>query len=268
MPDGMRPSRGSRRTKFKFMLSRTEVQEIGGRKILRTIFSNVINIIFSSFLNVHFRINRELNRNRANVISKRPTSTPQRASYRSRDQSESNQVPVDKRRRLNNEINPPEVLSTQDTQFRRKKQHNKSKERKTANLTGSVDLGMKSLKRNKATTSTTTTEHPNEIPMNFQTPPPSSNHHRHNHYNTVYDKSDYYRKTMMTSETTQHPTAYQLPSSSATITTSAPSYQPPQPSSNTAINSSHLSAISTRQIEKVNDFFYSALNRLWILKSL
>lgn len=226
-------------------------------KIFTHDFSKTPLILFLLLFNVHFRINRELNRE-ANVISKRPTSSPQRASHRSRDQSDRNQIPVN-RRRLSNEINPPEVLSTQDTQLRRKKQHNKSKEREALKLSGNVDLGLKkkSLRtrtKTTSTTSTTTTEHPNEIPRNFhpQPPPqPSSNHHRHNHYNTDYDRNDY-RRTMMTSTTTQYPITYQA------ITTSHTSSSHQQSPINPSITSPPTSGISSKQIEKVNDFVFNA----------
>lgn len=157
-------------------------------------------------------------------------------------------MPVSDRRRMNNEINPPEVLSTQDSQLRRKKQHNKSKENRTLNLSGNVDLGLtkKSLRKKNLkslmtstttmtpSTTTTTTEHPNEIPTNYQqpSPPPSSNHHRHNH-NTDFNR---YR-VMMTS--TQYPIAYQLPSS------------PPVTTAPLNNETSSSSATSAKQVEKV-----------------
>lgn len=157
---------------------------------------------------------------------------------------------MDNRRRLNNEINPPEVLSTQDTRLRRKKQHNKSKERDAVKLSGSIDLGMskKSLRRNKTTVTTTTTEHPNEIPKNFQAPQqPSSNHHRHNHNSIDYDKNENYRKMMMTSTSTQYPITYQLPMTSKPMQNAhSSSHKPPQSPDTT---------VSTKQIEKVNVSF-------------
>lgn len=156
---------------------------------------------------------------------------------------------------MNNEINPHEVLSTQDTQLRRKKQqNNKSKETRTLNLTGNVDLGLtrknlrkKSLKFSTTTTTTTTTEHPNEIPNYYQQPSPppaSSNHHRHNH-NTEYNGNEYYRR-VMASTSTQFPIAYQLPSSLPV--TKAPK----QSHISTTMTSTSTLATSAKQKEKVN----------------
>lgn len=196
-----------------------------------------------------------------NVNSKRPVSQ-QRPTHRSRDQSNAqssrNQIPVGDRRRMNNEINPHEVLSTQETQLRRKKQqNNKSKEARTLNLTGNVDLGpmRKNLRKKNlkfstiktTTTSTTTTEHPNEIPNNYQQPSPppaSSNHHRHNH-NTEYNGNEYYRR-VMASTSTQFPIAYQLPSSLPV--TKAPK----QSHISTTLPSTSSTPTSVKQREKVN----------------
>lgn len=201
-----------------------EVQEIEGKGFTHDFLIHRLFINFFFFLSFR-NINRELN-----INSKRPTSQqeqPQRTSHKSRDQStqsSKNQIPMGNRRRMNNEINPPEVFSTQDAQLRRKKQqNNKSKENKLLSLSGNVDLGLtkKSLRKKKPTTSTstttttttprstttTTTEHPNEIPRHFQ--PLPSNHHRHNH-NTEYNRNDFYRRA---TTTTQYPIAYQLPTS-------------------------------------------------------
>jgi hypothetical protein len=134
--------------------------------------------------------------------TRRPTVTtqqkkvPQNQNQTSRNQGgqRNNQLPVDTRR-INNEINPPEILSTQDAQLRRKKQQkDKSKENRTSKLTGDVDLGRNFLKNmNKqpksrrrqstvpivTTSTTTTTESPNSISQIYPVNP-----HRHNHYNS------------------------------------------------------------------------------------
>lgn len=62
-----------------------------------------------------------------------------------------NQLPVDTRHRIiTNEINPPEILATQDTQLRRKKQQrDRSKENRTIVLSGNVDLGENVFKTSK-----------------------------------------------------------------------------------------------------------------------
>jgi hypothetical protein len=108
----------------------------------------------------------------------------------------------------NNEINPPDIVSTRNQQNRRKKQHqnsNKSKENRTLILSGSVDLGSDVFRKNKlprkkkilsksvtsapsilstlapalmvSNTTTSTTQNPSIISDYYQT-----NHHRHNHY--------------------------------------------------------------------------------------
>jgi len=134
--------------------------------------------------------------------TRRPTVTtqqkkvPQNQNQTSRNQGgqRNNQLPVDTRR-MNNEINPPEILSTQDAQLRRKKQHkDKSKESRTK-LTGDVDLDRNVLMKNLSkqpksrrrqstvptvtTSTTTTTESPNSISQIYPVNP-----HRHNHYNS------------------------------------------------------------------------------------
>ena len=112
-------------------------------------------------------------------------------------------------RRFNNEINPPEIISSQYSQLRRKKQQkDKIKENKMLRLSGNVDLGKNLFTKSRpfknrkksdqneqklsiitstspsttisttTTRATTTTQSPNAISDNFQT-----NHHRHNHYN-------------------------------------------------------------------------------------
>lgn len=190
-----------------------------------------------------------------NANLKRPI-TQQRPTHRTRDQSAArsskNQNPQGDRRRMNNEINPHEVISTQDTQLRRKKQqNNKSKEARTLNLTGNVDLGLtrKSLRKKNlkfsTTKTTTTTEHPNEIPNYYQQPSPppaSSNHHRHNH-NTEYNGNEYYRRAT----STQFPIAYQLPSS-------LPVTKAPKQShiSTSTLTSTSTLATSVKQREKVS----------------
>ncbi len=195
-----------------------------------------------------------------NTVSSRPTPTPQRTSSRSRDQRRNNQIPEGNRRRVYNEINPPEVLATQDSRLRRKKQYNKSKERSIPKISGNVDLGMKSLRRLKmssttTTTTTTTNQHANDIPRIFETQKPpssSSNHHRHNHYNTEYDRNDYYRRMMMTSTTTQYPRTYHLPTSApvtstskayTTTSTRRPPYYPPSTTNSPALSSRHVEKV-------------------------
>ena len=135
--------------------------------------------------------------------SRRPTATtpqkkaPQNQTSRNQGGQRDNQLPGDTRH-LSNDINPPEILSTQDAQLRRKKQQkDKSKESRTK-LTGDVDLGRNFLKKNKKNrrrqesrtstvpiVTTTTTESPNAISQNYQVNP-----HRHNHYNSNDNNND------------------------------------------------------------------------------
>lgn len=145
--------------------------------------------------------------------TRRPTVTiqqkkvPQNQNQTSRNQGgqRNNQLPVDTRR-ISNEINPPEILSAQDAQLRRKKQQkDKSKESRTSKLTGDVDLGRNFLKKNLnkqtksrrrqesrtstvpivTTSTTTTTESPNSISQIYPVNP-----HRHNHYNSNNNNND------------------------------------------------------------------------------
>ncbi|XP_070494780.1 probable basic-leucine zipper transcription factor K [Chironomus tepperi] len=152
---------------------------------------------------------REMQRSGGNT--RRPTVTtpqqkkvPQNQTSRNQGGQRNNQLPVDTRR-ISNEINPPEIVSAQDTQLRRKKQQkDKSKESRTSKLTGDVDLGRNFLKKNlnkqpksrrrqesrtstvpTVTTSTTTTESPNSISQIYPVNP-----HRHNHYNSNNNDDD------------------------------------------------------------------------------
>lgn len=121
---------------------------------------------------------------------------PQNQNQTSRNQGgqRNNQLPVDTRR-INNEINPPEILSTQDAQLRRKKQHKDKSKESRPKITGDVDLDRNMLKKNLSkqpksrrrqstvptvtTSTTTTTESPNSISQIYPVNP-----HRHNHYNS------------------------------------------------------------------------------------
>lgn len=91
---------------------------------------------------------------------------------------------------INNEINPPEVLTHRDSvDPQQTKPRNKKQGSKKLNLSGNVDLGTNSLKENRRkkvpkkfratarmTTTPTTTERSNDLPIY-----PHINHHRHHH---------------------------------------------------------------------------------------
>lgn len=91
---------------------------------------------------------------------------------------------------INNEINPPEVLTHHDSiDPQQSKPRNKKQGSKKLNLSGNVDLGTNNLKENRRkkvpkkfkatprmTTTPTTTERSNDLPIY-----PRLNHHRHHH---------------------------------------------------------------------------------------
>ncbi|KAG5678500.1 hypothetical protein PVAND_008167 [Polypedilum vanderplanki] len=142
---------------------------------------------------------------RSGSVRRPPTSEPQKKSQHNLKNQRTqwnNQLPLDTNNK-NNEINPPEVILTQNSQLRRKKQQkDKSRNNRTIILTGNVDLGENIFKKskqqlidrkrlnNKPSPSTSTTKFTTDI-ITSTTPYPNTsslsyraNHHRHNHYNS------------------------------------------------------------------------------------
>lgn len=197
-----------------------------------------------------------------------PQQQQQRKSQHPKSQNpqRNNQWPVDTRLNRHNEINPPEVLSAQDSQLRRKKQQ--KKDNRTIILTGNVDLGENVFRKSKqlvnrkrpnlksssgvvattasaapptttaraatttttvaaTTTTTSTTQNPVRASENYHT-----NHHRHNHYTTEDERrrvADARQRTSTMKPTTER------------VASSASSYQQQE---------SDTTAIRDRQLEK------------------
>lgn len=198
--------------------------------------------------------------------TRRPTVTiqqkkvPQNQNQTSRNQGgqRNNQLPVDTRR-ISNEINPPEILSAQDAQLRRKKQQkDKSKESRTSKLTGDVDLGRNFLKKNLnkqtksrrrqesrtstvpivTTSTTTTTESPNSISQIYPVNP-----HRHNHYNSNNNNNDDEANNRRIDKSSRREDTYRNQQSYSTVSTMTAN------SGNIYNTTTELTA--SKQIEKV-----------------
>lgn len=190
---------------------------------------------------------------------------------------------------INNEVNPPEVLTHHDSiDPRESRPRDKKQGNRKLNLSGDVDLGTNSLKenrrrkvtrKNRTTTTTTTTERSNELPIY-----PRMNHHRHHHNEHHQERQqefiipetttprEFSTTTATTTTTTPWPTTTTPATTTSTTTTTTPrprptptttteAYEPepetttrrPQPTTTTPEPYYEPTTLSTTTMERVDE---------------